>query len=188
MSNEETEERIKLKNVRLSYPVLFEPKTFRNSGQGKKKYGCSLILNKKKDAEQIAMLRKKIEEARVAAKLGTKLKQCCLHDGSESDKDGYGPDVVFLRCTSNEEYKPALVDRNPKRALLPADDKIFAGAIVNATVSLWAFNSPQWGQQVNCNILIVQFVEDDGTRYGGEHVDPETECENLEDEDADPNQ
>lgn len=164
--------RIKLENVRLSYPNLFTAKAMEG---GKPKFSASFLINKKTHAPLIKRLEQMIERA-MLDKFGKKvpLKNVCLHDGNEKeDKEGYGDEIMFLVAKS--DTRPAVVDQhvNP---LAEADGKIYGGCYVNATVELFGYSHPTGGKGVSAQLRAVQFVKD-GESFGAGPVNAEEEFE-----------
>lgn len=174
---------IKLKNVRLSFPSLFEAKSFTGS-DGKPtppKYQAVFILDKKQHASVIEQIEKqtdKVAKDFFEGKL-PKLKSRPIRDGEEKeDKDGYGSDIVFISASSKN--RPQVVDRNPSIPLVAADNRPYAGCYVNAVISLWAYNHKLGGKGVSTNLLAVQFYKD-GEPFG-EKVDAEEAFDSYEGE------
>lgn len=166
---------IKLKMVRLSFPALWEAKSFND---GKPSFKAVLLLDKKKDAGQIAMINKTIEAVKKEKwPKGVKnLKGLCLRDGSEKeDVDGYGDDVMFI-SSSNAKRVP-VVDGN-HTPLTEEDGKPYAGCYVNVSLRLWAQDN-EWGKRVNAQLRAVQFAKD-GEPFGEKPVDPEKEFDKEE--------
>jgi hypothetical protein len=113
--------KIKLNNVRLSFPSLFQKATF----EGKEtKFEATLLLDKKQHAESIAEIQAAIKVA-IKEKLGNAkvgADKLCIKDGDESDYEGYA---------GNYSLKAA----NAKRPLVIDRDKPFGDAGANASVN-----------------------------------------------------
>lgn len=169
---------IKLDNVRLSFPHLFEPHSM-EEGQ-EKKYGATFIL----DNEQHGKLLDHIEAAidRIALDFWKKKMhfKSCLRDGNEkAEMDGYGDGIMFISAA--RKTRPAVVDRqvNP---VTEEDGIIYAGCYVNATIRLWVQDN-KWGKRVNAELRAVQFVKD-GESFGAGPVDAENEFEQMPEDTA----
>lgn len=158
--------RILLNNVRLSYPHLFAPEKFEDSQDAK--YGCVLII--KKDDPQVAALKKAIFEVGTE-KWGSKIQpgkwpsnlHWPLKDGDDKADDN--PEYAgcyFISPTSKQAV--VLLDRS-KRQLTEADDKLYPGAYVNASVTVAPFESPM-KKGVSIFLNGVQFYAD-GERLAG---------------------
>lgn len=179
---------ITLKNVRLSFPSLFQAKSFTGS-DGKPtepKFQAVFLLDKKQHAKVIEQIEAQTDATAKEFFDGKlpKLKHRPVRDGEDKeDKDGYGPDVAFISASSKR--RPQVVDRNPSMPLVEADNRPYAGCYVNAVISLWAFNHKLGGKGVSANLLAVQFLKD-GDPFG-ETVNAEEAFENVEsEEDEDP--
>ncbi len=48
------------------------------------------------------------------------------------------------------------------------------GAIVNADISLWAQDNPQWGKRINANLLGVQYVSCEEALGQARRSEPDT--------------
>ncbi len=159
---------ITLKRVRLSYPQLFQAKSFTDAA-GKvtePKFSASLLLNKKTHAKEIAELQAMIESTAKDFFKGKlpHLKNVALRDGKEKeDKDGYGEEVMFLSASSKR--RPQVVDKDPSVPLVEADGRPYAGCYVNACVSFWAYDHKLGGKGVSANLLAIQFAAD-GEPFG----------------------
>jgi hypothetical protein len=167
--------RIKLENVRLSYPVLFTPKA---QEEGKEpKFSASFILDKKKDALLISKVEKLIERVALDEfKKKVPLKKLCLRDGNEkSDKDGYGDEIMFI--TSSSQKRPAVVDAD-KSPLTEQDARPYAGCYVNALLRLFAYDHKVGGKGVSAALLAIQFVKD-GPSFGAAPVDTDAEFDDV---------
>lgn len=154
---------VKLNNVVLSFPALFQPRSF--DGQGEAKYSSAFILDKKGDDKQIQMIRQAADQT-IKDKWGAKVPsgiKLCLRDGSEKDgQEGYGDNKMFL--TSSSKRRPQVVDRK-RQPLTEQDDAVYPGVIVNAVVELWAQDN-KFGKRINAELRAVQIVKD-GTPLGG---------------------
>jgi hypothetical protein len=173
----QTANRLKLENVRLSYPNLFKATAMEG---GKPKFSATFLLNKKQHAAAIAKIEKMIE--RVALdKFGKKvpLKNICLHDGNEKeDKEGYGDEVMYLVAKS--DTRPAVVDQKVV-PIAEEDGKIYGGCYVNATVEIFAYSHPTGGKGVSAQLRAVQFAKD-GESFGAGPVNAEDEFEPVSDD------
>lgn len=159
---------IKLQNVRLSFPQLFVPKAVQQGGEAK--YSASFLLDKTTDAAQIdairnAMFKVATEKWGSADKIPKSLKKC-LHEGTEKDYDGYGPDNMFISASAT--IRPTVIDRN----MSPLDansGRPYAGCLVHAVIRLWAQDN-QFGKRINAQLQGVQFAGD-GEAFGAAPFD-----------------
>jgi hypothetical protein len=151
---------IVLKQVRISYPHLFEP--FAMYPSEKAKYSAKFLIPK----SNTALVDKIKAEIIELAKASFKDKKCppqdklCLKDGDHTGKDEDKGHWIF---SASEDSRPVVVDQkvNP---LTKEDDVVYPGCVVTARVRLWAQDNI-WGKRINANLLGVQFVKD-GERLG----------------------
>ena len=151
--------KIKLQNVRLSYPSLFQTATF--GGEDTGKFEATFILDKVEHATAIAQIKAesdRIQKEELKSKVaGDKL---ALKDGDETDK----PELQGKMSIKASTKKRPLVINRDKTPLAESDGVIYSGCYVNAIVSLWGQNN-QWGKRVNASLEGVQFAKD-GEAFG----------------------
>ena len=159
--------KVHLKDVRITFPVLFDAKQV--NGQGDPKFSAAFLFPK--DHPQKAEVERSLVEAAKtkwndkaqdvlkALKAGDRL---AMHDGdAKSDYDGYAGN--FFVNASNK-IRPLVI--GPDRApLTAANGKPYSGCYVNAIVEFWAQDN-QFGKRVNASLLGVQFLRD-GERLAG---------------------
>lgn len=184
--------KLKLNNVRLSYPALFEPKAGPEGGDPK--YSAAFIMDKDNNAPEVTAVRDGIltvaraqwGESNVKwsdGKLMLKkadgkamLVKTCLRDGSEKPDSPELENAMFFNASSKNPVP--VVDRNPGIALTAASGRPYGGCYVNASVRLWVQDSA-FGKRVNCALAAVQFAAD-GKAFGDAPVDPESVFANIE--------
>jgi hypothetical protein len=165
-----------LRNVRLAFPALFEPRV--DADTGRKSYGCALILPI--DHPQIEEINKAMDLAGQgkwadkwpATKKGLeKQDRMALHDGDIKAKfDGYAGNL-FINANSNESTPPTVVDqsRNP---LKRASGKPYPGCYVNASIEFWAQKDhPKGGSRINAQLRGIQFLRDGDSFSAGRPAD-----------------
>lgn len=160
--------KIKLSNVRLAFPSLFEAKTV--NGEGKPAFSAVLLLDPadpQVDAINAAI--KATAEEKWGAKAGGLLVQIkkadktCLHDGDlKASYDGF-PGNLFV--SARNPLRPLVVDAD-KTPLVAADGKPYAGCYVNCSLELWAQDN-NYGKRVNATLMGVQFFRDGDSFTGG---------------------
>ena len=158
---------VKLKNVRLAFPQLFEPKTF--GGEGDPAYSASLILAKNNPSiKELEAAIKAVAEEKWTTKAAAELKtlkaaeKLCLRDGDgKSEYDGF-PGNVYVAARS--KTRPLVIDRD-KSPLTSADGRPYGGSICHANVDIWA-QSNAYGKRINATLVGVQFVKD-GQAFSG---------------------
>lgn len=155
--------KLKLGNVRLSFPSLFRTGTFGGKPTGK--YEATFILDKVEHKDLIAQIKQQIESLCAESKIKVPADKLCLRDGDESDRPEMAGKYSIKASTKK---RPLVIDRN-KSPITEDDNVIYAGCYVNAIVSLWSQNN-QWGKRINAQLDGVQFVRD-GEPFGDGGVD-----------------
>lgn len=160
---------MKLSNVRLAFPVLFEAKTV--NGDGKPAFSASFLIDPADP--QIAAINAEIERVakdKWGAKAEAMLKtlratdKLALHDGDlKANYDGY-PGNLYI--SARNAVKPHVLDRDAKTFLQEADGKIYAGCYVNAIIDFWAQDN-NYGKRINATLHKVQFYADGDAFAGG---------------------
>lgn len=174
-----------LRNVRLSFPSLFEPATMESDdGTERKFYKANFLIPKKGDEfNNVAKIKKASDEAK-AKKWGSKpedwpkLKpeKICLRDGDLEDWDGFAG-MVYVSANSNIERKPQVITNRKDSAghwikAEPGHERCpYAGCYVNALIRLWAQDNKN-GKRINASVEIVQFLRD-GEAFGAGPVNPD---------------
>lgn len=146
--------KIKLSNVRLSFPSLFRKATFEGN---ETKYEATFMLHKEEHADVIAEIKKQIEAGIKENLKGAKVPadKIALKDGDESGRDEY-EGYYTLKAANNK--RPKVINRD-KTPLTEDDEVIYSGCYVNAVVDPW-YQSNAYGKRVNFNLLGVQFFKD----------------------------
>jgi hypothetical protein len=146
--------KIKLSNVRLSFPSLFRKAVF--SGE-ETKYEGTFLLDKATQADKIAEIEAAIKAMVKDGLKGAKLPadKICLRDGDDVEYAGYAGHMSIKASSSK---RPMVLDRD-RSPLTENDNRVYAGCYVNAIIELWAQNN-QWGKRINANLLGVQFFKD----------------------------
>lgn len=176
-----------LKNVRLSFPFLFEPDEQEgDDGKMKKSYRVALLLPKATH-KPVALKVKKIIEALAEEEYGSaKLPadRRFLRDGDESDtEDHHGHWVISVR----ESRKPILVDRD-RQPTTEDDELLYSGAWANVVIRPWAQNGKsmkkknKFGKRINAGFDIVQFVDHDDNLAGSQRPDVDEVLDELDDD------
>jgi hypothetical protein len=159
---------VTLRNVRLSFPALFEPKKGPEE-TSKSAYAATFLLDKELNATDIKAVQAAISALVKAEFKGVTPPKVCLRDGNEKNHlDGYGPDVMFI--SARNEKRQLVLDRDAKTPVVASDNKIYAGCYVNAVIRLWAQNN-KFGKRINASLGPVQFVRD-GEEFGDSKINP----------------
>lgn len=176
--------KIQLKDVRVTFPNLFEAKS--PNGQGEPKFSASFLLAK--DHPQKAEIERCIvtvakekwgERAQDVLKALKAADKLALHDGdAKSDYDGYAG-MLFINASN--KIRPLVIDGN-RAPLTAADGKPYSGCYVNCILDIWSQDN-QYGKRVNASLLGVQFLRD-GDRLAGGSVAAADDFEPLPGADA----
>lgn len=160
--------KIRLQNVRLAFPALFQPQAV-VSGEGEPAYSATFIIPP--DHPQIREIKTAMKEiakqkwgAKADQTLGLLEKQdkTALHDGDlKSNYDGFAGQFFI---SARSKTRPTVVDRD-RTPLTSSDGKPYGGCYVNAVVELWAQDN-QYGKRINASLGGVQFAKD-GDSFGG---------------------
>ena len=160
--------KLKLNNVRLAFPALFEAKTV--NGEGEPAFSAVYLIDptdpqvKTIEATMLAVAKEKwgikgeaqLKALRAAGK-------SCLNDGDlKADYAGFAG-MLFL--SARGKTRPLVLDAD-KTPLLPADGKPYAGCYVNATVDVWAMDN-SYGKRICASLAGVQFRRDGDAFAGG---------------------
>jgi hypothetical protein len=154
--------KIKLSNVRLSFPSLFRKAVF--SGE-ETKYEGTFHIDKATQADKIAEIDAAIKAMVKDGLKGAKLPadKICLRDGDDVEYAGYAGHMSIKASSSK---RPMVLDRD-RSPLTEDDNRLYAGSYVNAIIELWVQNN-QWGKRINANLLGVQFYKDGEPFVDGE--------------------
>ena len=171
--------KVKLTNVRLAFPVLFEARTV--NGEGKPAFSASFLLDPADP--QVKALNQAIEQVakdKWGAKAEAILKQMraqdkvALHDGDlKANYDGF-PGNLYVSARS--ATRPLVIDKD-KSPLTEQDGKPYAGCFVNASIELWPQDN-NYGKRVNASLRGVQFFRD-GDHFAGGGAASEDEFDDI---------
>jgi len=145
--------KLKLQNVRLSFPSLFNKAVF--NGNVTKYEGTFLMP---KGSPQHKQTQEAID-AFIAEKFQGKapkgLKITCFTDGDEKDYDGY---AGMMAIKGGSTKRVLLIDKD-KTPLVEEDGRLYAGCYVNAVVSLYAINDADKGGNgifaTECRVIVI---------------------------------
>lgn len=175
--------KIKLNDVRISFPEIFEAKAF---NEGAPRFSATFLfepggkVNKVIDSaiDSVGLDKWKKEWPKIKKQLESADKTC-LHDGDLKDYDGY-EGMLFLNAAN--KTRPTVIDRD-KTPLSESDGKIYGGCYVNAVVELWAQDN-QYGKRINASLKGVQFLRD-GEPFGASGGDCSDDFEEFDSDDDD---
>lgn len=164
------EGQVLLRNVRLSFPNLFEPKAVGNDPAAKARYGCSFLIGKG-DKANLKLINEEIARIVKAKFKGKALpdKDQPLHDGDSKDYDGYEGHFYLSANRSEKQGRPTVVNTN-KTPVSEKDNVVYGGCFVNAIVRLYSQGGTgdkqgSYGKKICCSLETVQFVRE-GDRFG----------------------
>lgn len=176
--------KLKLNNVRLAFPQLFEAKSV--NGEGEPAFSASFLIEP--DDDQVKVLRAAFEalgKDKWGAKWPAIKKEIeakdryALHDGDT--KSSYEGFEGMLFVSARNKSRPLVIDRD-KSPLTAQDGRPYAGCYVNASIELWAQDN-NYGKRINASLRGVQFVKD-GDAFAGGGAASEDEFDEV-DADAD---
>lgn len=158
--------KIKLQNVRLSFPGLFKAEAFKPGDDPK--FKATFLVPK--DSPQMAEIEKAILET-AKFKWGAKAEKAlagmrnnpnkfCMQDGDTKSYDGY---EGMMAISAKSTIRPLVIDRD-RTTLAEEDGKPYAGCYVNASVEFFAYENS--GNGISAQLAGVQFVSD-GDAFGG---------------------
>jgi Protein of unknown function (DUF2815) len=171
--------KVKLSNVRLSFPDMFTAVEF-TKGDGKFRYNATFLIepgsaNDKAIEEAIATEAKAVfgeKWEKQVASIRSNANKFAYLDGDLKDYDGY-EGKKYLACHS--KVRPTVIDRD-KSPLTEQDGRPYAGCYVNATVEIYCQKGENSG--VRASFTGVQFAKDGDAFSAGRPADPD-EFEDL---------
>lgn len=153
---------IKLDDVRLSFPSLFEKKVWPDFPDKLPAYEATFILDKVKHAKEIKLIQDRIEAIIAENKISKNKIQpnhMCFKDGDNLDREEY--EGCFVLKTKSFNKFP-LVNKDLTR--VDKDDNVFyPGCHVNTYVALNFYNKKAVG--INAKVKSIQFRKD-GEPFG----------------------
>lgn len=166
--------KIKLNNVRLSFPSIFNKSEF-NGQVGK--FEATFLMNKESQAKMITDVEAQIALIQKDNKAKVSPDKICLKDGEFVDYDGYAG-CMSIKAGSNR--RPTIIDRD-KAPIVEDDNIVYAGCYVNAVIELW-YQDNSYGKRVNCNLLGIQFAKD-GDTFGAGDTDVSDDFDTIDNDD-----
>ena len=177
--------KVMLKNVRLSFPCLWNAEQF--EGTGPFKYRASFLFepnseNHKalvKAMKEVAAETWKKDADKVLANANEDSKTRFIGKGDSKEYDGYAG-MLFVSATRNQDKGRALVMDKDKSPLGETDGKPYGGCYVNAQIDLWAQDN-RYGKTIRAQLLAVQFYKDGDAFGSGSSIATGDEFEDLSD-------
>jgi hypothetical protein len=178
-SNKPERKIVVLKNVRISFPSIFNKAVFEGV---EKNYEATLLIDKDEQSDLVDMVKAEAEEFAIGVfgkgKVPKSLKYTCIVDGDTKDYDGY-ENCVAVKGTNQKRM--VIVDRDGVTPVAADDDKLEGGDYCNAMISFWYSEHDKGGKQILANLWKLQFVSV-GERFGGATM-PDNEFDEMDDED-----
>ncbi len=172
--------KVKLTNVRLAFPELFEATQV--NGQGDFKFRATFLIDKKRKdlIDAIEQAIKKVATDKWGAKAESVLKSIRgnsmrfnFRDGDEkAEYDGYA-DHMYIGASN--KARPLVIDRD-RSPLTAQDARPYSGCYVNATITLFAYDNQ--GKGISASLGGVQFYRD-GDAFAGGGVASEDDFDDL---------
>lgn len=160
--------KVKLNNVRLAFPQLYEAKTV--NGEGKPAFSATFLLDpthsdiKALNAAIDAVAKDKWgAKADAIVKTARAADKVCLHNGDT--KAEYAGFEGNFYVSARNATRPTVIDAD-KSPLTAQDGKPYAGCFVNAVVDIWAQDN-NYGKRINASLGGVQFFRDGDAFAGG---------------------
>lgn len=173
--------KIKLTNVRLSFPVLWTPEAFKGGkpdANPKLNYGAAFIMAPTHAA--VAVIQKTINDAALEkwkTKAPVKLalhkgnpQKYCFRSGDEKDYDGYAGMLVLAAKRGADRGRPLVLNQFATPAQQGEPGCPYAGCYVDASVDIWAQDGANEG--IRATLLGVQFRADGDAFAAGAAPDP----------------
>jgi len=150
--------KVKLQNVRLAFPKLFEKDQYGN-------HSATFIIEPNTPAfkSMESAIKQVVEQDLKGKKPGSD--KICMRKSSDKggDYDGFTEANYALAANRKESFKPnQLINRD--KTPIESDGVLYPGCYVNAVVSIWPQDN-SWGKRVNAELVGVQFYQD-GERLG----------------------
>lgn len=174
--------KIKLENVRLAFPTLFEAKTV--NGEGEPAFSATFLMPP--DHPGVTALRAAFDALgkekwgakwpNVKKEIETK-DRFCLHDGDTKAEYGGFPGNWFV--SSRNKTRPLVIDKD-KTPLTQQDGRPYAGCYVHASIELWCQDN-NYGKRINASLRGVQFVRD-GEAFAGGGAASDDEFDSVDDD------
>jgi hypothetical protein len=164
-----------LKNVTLAFPSLAEPQSF---GEGDPAYGAKFPIEPNSENAKLIEDAIKAEAKEAWKDKADSVLAMLVEDGKvaysrreyRSKKTGEpyaGFEKTFYLGTRNASVQPSVYDQYGEPVVGKAEitRKAFSGAVVNASVEVWAQDN-KWGRRINCSLRGIMLTGE-GQSFGG---------------------
>ncbi len=153
---------IKLNDVRLSFPALFQPKGPKGA---KPKYEATFLLDKTIHAKEIKTIQEQIDETLDRWKIKRPVPESfklCFRDGDLNEREESKGNYTLI---ARSERMVPLLDKDAK-TLITDERRFYGGCYVSAYIQIYEYNNT--GKGITAFLKSVQFRKD-GERFGGIH-------------------
>lgn len=166
---------IKVQNVRLSFPQLFEAKAV--NGEGEPRFSAAFVIQPGSPAAKLlADTMTQVAKEKWGAKADTILAdlkakgRTCYQDRPKTNQNGevYDGFEGMHNLSASSPTRPAVIDKDTA-PLTPADGRPYGGCFVDASIDVWAQDN-SWGRRINAKLRWVQFRGDGDAFSGGAPV------------------
>ncbi len=177
---------IKLNNVRLVFPHLFEPNCWTGDDgvESAPKFSARFIIDKNKNSNEINEINKKVDLLITPLKMtrdrlnAKGAKHVVLKDPYSVKTYLEAYDNSFLINSSSLPTSPPVLLEKDGKTHVKDTSRFYSGCYVNAYISIRV--TTKYDIYVGANLHAVQFMSD-GDRIGGEVFDPEGMFTSVED-------
>jgi hypothetical protein len=166
---------IKLKNVRISFPSLFEAKAV--NGEGEPRFSAVFVVEPgSENAKLLAQTLNAVAKEKWGAKaenILTDLKakgRVCYLERPKTNQSGevYDGFEGMHHISASNTARVQVIDRDTS-PLTPADGRPYGGCFVDASIDVWTQDN-SWGKRINAKLRWVQFRGDGDAFSGGAPV------------------
>lgn len=181
--------KVKLTNVRLTFPSLFEAKTV--GGEGDPRFSAAFAIepgsenDKALEKAVLAVAKEKWKDKAegILKELRGKGRVAYRREPLSKDGEVYDGFEDMHSLNASNKARPLVIDRD-KSPLTAADGKPYAGCYVNASIDIWAQDN-SFGKRINATLSGVQFYKDGDAFGGGRPASPDEFDEITDGADAD---
>jgi hypothetical protein len=162
---------VKVENVRISFPNLFQATAI--NGEGEPRFSAAFVIVPGSGAHQalnaameaVAKDKWGAKAPGILAELKGKGRVAFKEAPLSKDGEVYDGFEGMYALNASSPTRPLVLDRD-KSPLTAADGRPYGGCFVNASVDVWAQDN-SWGKRINAKLRGVQFYKDGDAFSGG---------------------